>query len=210
VVFSPGVLTFQEFAKQETLPLATIQNAVLEFLRGRDDVVVFGAQAVNAYVHEPRMTQAIDLISPRAADFAEELREHLSSVFHIALRVREIGEGRGYRLYQVQKSGNRHLVDVRLVEALPATQRIADVLVIAPADLIATKVIAYQGRRGHPKSGTDWRDLAMLLLTFPELKRDPGPVTERLQALGVAQAVLDAWSDLVAQEIKPAEEEDEF
>jgi len=27
----------------ETLPLATIQDAVLEFLRGRDDAVVFGA-----------------------------------------------------------------------------------------------------------------------------------------------------------------------
>ena len=32
---------------QETLPLATIQDAVLEFLRGRKDVVVFGAQALS-------------------------------------------------------------------------------------------------------------------------------------------------------------------
>jgi hypothetical protein len=56
-MFDAGVLTFQEFLMREPLPLATIQNAVLEFLRGRDDVVVFGAQAVNAYVGEPRMTQ---------------------------------------------------------------------------------------------------------------------------------------------------------
>ena len=47
---------------QETLPLATIQDAVLEFLRGRTDAVVFGAQAVNAYVDEPRMTQDLSLI----------------------------------------------------------------------------------------------------------------------------------------------------
>jgi len=67
-MFSPGILTFQEFAMQEPLPLATIQEAVLEFLRGRDDVAVFGAQAVNAYVHEPRMTQDIDLLSPRSTD----------------------------------------------------------------------------------------------------------------------------------------------
>jgi len=40
----------------------------------------------------------------------------------------------------------------------------------------ASKVIAYQQRRGQPKSGTDWRDLALLLLTFPDLKRDAGPV----------------------------------
>jgi hypothetical protein len=203
-------VTFQEFAMQETLPLAAIQNAVLEFLRGRDDAAVFGAQAVNAYVSEPRMTQDIDLISPRAAEFAQELRDYLSQRFHIAVRVREIGEGRGFRLDQVQKPGNRHLVDVRPVSTLPAAQRIAEVLVIAPADLIAYKVVAYHQRRGHPKSGTDWRDLAMLLLTFPDLKRDPGPVTERLQAMSAAPDVLAVWKELVAQEIKPADEDDEF
>ena len=68
-----GVLTFQEFIMHETLPLATIQDAVLEFLRGRDDVVMFGTQAVNAYVKEPRMTQDIDLISVRAAELAQEI-----------------------------------------------------------------------------------------------------------------------------------------
>ena len=47
-MFNAGSLTFQEFIMSESLPLATIQEAVLEFLRGRDDAVVFGAQAVNA------------------------------------------------------------------------------------------------------------------------------------------------------------------
>ena len=61
----------------ESLPLATIQQAVLEFLQGRDDAVVFGAQAVNAYVNEPRMTQDIDLLSSRAEQFAQELRDYL-------------------------------------------------------------------------------------------------------------------------------------
>src|SRR5437660_1404300 len=129
-MFDAGVLTFREFATREPLPLATIQNAVLEFLRGRDDAVVFGAQAVNAYVSEPRMTQAIDLLSPRAAELARELCEHLRQQFQIAVRVRQIGESRGYRLFPVRKSGNRHLVDVRSVETLPSAQRIAQVLVI--------------------------------------------------------------------------------
>ena len=44
---------------RERLPLAQIQDAVLQFLAGRDDVAVFGAQAVSAYVDEPRMTQDI-------------------------------------------------------------------------------------------------------------------------------------------------------
>ena len=87
---------------REPLPLATIHDAVLEFLRGRDDVVVFGATAVNAYVAEPRMIQDIDLMSPRAAELAEELRGHISERFHIAFRVRLIGAGKGYRLFQIQ------------------------------------------------------------------------------------------------------------
>ena len=195
---------------REPLPLATLQKAVLEFLRGRDDVVVFGAQAVNAYVHEPRMTQDLDLLSTHAEGVAQELCAYLRQRFHIAVRIRRIGAGRGLRLFQVRKSGNRHLVDLRSVETLPLAERIAGVLVMAPAELIASKVIAYHHRRGQPKSGTDWRDLAMLLLTFPALKRDPGPVAERLQAEGAAPDVLAEWKALVALEIRPTEEDEEF
>ncbi len=79
---------------REQVPLATIHDAVLEFLRGRDDAVVFGAQAVNAYVGEARMSQDIDLISTRAVELAEELREHLSGRFHITVRESVIGAGK--------------------------------------------------------------------------------------------------------------------
>lgn len=195
---------------RETLPLATIQEAVLEFLRGRDDAVVFGAQAVNAYVQEPRMTQDIDLLSPRAEELAEELREHLSGRFHVALRVREIGDGKGWRVYQVQKHGNRHLVDLRQVDVLPSAQRIEDILVLSPAELIAAKVVAFRSRRGKPKSGTDWRDIAMLLLAFPELKNESSAVTKCLQDAGADQNVLAVWRELVSQEIVPPDEDEDF
>jgi len=66
-MFGDGSLTFQEFAMRESLPLATIHDAVLEFLRGRDDAVLYGAQAVNAYVYEPRMTQSSNPTLPRFA-----------------------------------------------------------------------------------------------------------------------------------------------
>ena len=194
----------------ESLPLATIQEAVLEFLRGRDDAVVFGAQAVNAYVPEPRMSQDIDLLSPRAAELAEELRTHLSDRFHVAVRVREVADGRGYRLYQIQKSGNRHLVDIRLVTSLPPSQRIAQVLVVSPEELIALKVIAYHMRRGQPKSGTDWRDIAMLLLAFPDLKISDGLVAERLQAENAGKEVMKLWQELVDQKIQTTDEDDGF
>ncbi|MEO1403674.1 MAG: hypothetical protein AAFV72_20850, partial [Cyanobacteria bacterium J06635_1] len=78
---------------QEPLPLATIQAAVLDFLRHRDDVVVFGAQAVNAWVNEPRMTQDIDLMSPRASELATEICALLSERFSIAVRIRDVKAG---------------------------------------------------------------------------------------------------------------------
>jgi hypothetical protein len=52
--------------------------------------------------------------------------------------------------------------------------------------------------------------LAILLLKLPDLKRDPGPVTDCLKAAGADPAVLAVWQDLVAQEIRPEDEEDEF
>ncbi|MEK6333972.1 MAG: nucleotidyl transferase AbiEii/AbiGii toxin family protein [Acidobacteriota bacterium] len=195
---------------REQLPLATIHDAVLEFLRGRDDAVVFGAQAVNAYVGEARMSQDIDLVSTRAVELAEELREHLSERFHIAVRVREIGAGKGYRLFQIQKPRNRHLVDLRTVESLPHAQRIEDVLVTSPPNLIAQKVISYHARRGQPKAGTDWRDLAMLLLTFPELKKEEGAVSDALRSMKADEEVLKAWNELVAQEIVQPDDDGEF
>lgn len=193
---------------REPLPLAMIHEAVLEFLRGRDDVVVFGATAVNAYVDEPRMTQDIDLMSTRAADLAEEMRQHLSEHFHIAVRV--IGAGKGYRLFQVQKTGNRHLVDLRAVESMPSFQLVDGIQVMSPAELIAHKVFSYNSRRGQPKAGTDWRDIAMLLLAFPELKTESGEVREFLQRLGSDESVLNEWKVFVDQEINIANEEDEF
>jgi hypothetical protein len=209
-MLNAGVLTFKEFVMREPLPLAAIHEAVLEFLRGRDDVVVFGATAVNAYVDEPRMTQDIDLLSTRAIDLAEEIREYLSERFHIAVRVRTVRGDKGYRLFQMQKTGNRHLVDVRPIASLPPSQSIEGVRVLAPKELIAYKVISYSSRRGKPKSGTDWRDLAVLLLTFPELKTESGAVSEILRSLGANDEVTNEWRDLVAQEIRLPDDDDEF
>lgn len=209
-MFNADTLTFREFRMNESLPLATIHSSVLEFLCDRDDVVLFGAQAVNAYVDEPRMTQDIDLLSNDAARLAEDLCTYLGLKFHIAVRIRQVAQGQGFRLYQLQKSGNRHLIDIRSVETLPPAERIAQILVVSPPELIANKVIAFYQRRGQPKSGTDWRDITMLLLAFPELKHDSGPVAERLLAAGASPEIMDTWHTFVAQEVIPAQEDDEF
>jgi hypothetical protein len=178
---------------------------VLEFLQGREDVVLFGAQAVNAYVSEPRMTQDVDLLSIRAKDIAEELRASLSEKFHIAVRVREVVKGKGFIIYQLRSEGNRHLVDVRAVETLPNTETIENIKVLSPVELIASKVISYHSRKGKPKAGTDYRDLGMLLLRFEALKKE---VTDLLQAKNVSEAVLETWAEIASQDFR-FEDEDE-
>ncbi len=203
------VLTFQEFAMHEPLPLSKIQGAVLEFLQGRDDAVLFGAQAVNAYVSEPRATQDVDIMSTRAKELAEELREHLSDTFHIAVRVREISD-KGLRIYQVRKDGNRHLVDVRIENELPETQIIEQIRVLTPVELIVSKVISYQSRRGKPKSGTDWRDLAMLLVRFPELKLADGEVARILSFRNAGENTIKFWDDLVQQDFSIEDEDNDL
>src|SRR5262249_10681263 len=164
-MFGDGSLTFREFVMREPVPLAAIHDAVLEFLRDRDDAVLYGAQAVNAYVDEPRMTQDVDIASIRGEELASELRTFLNKRFHIAVRVRDIREGLGYRVYQVQKPKNRHLVDVRPVDALPPAKRVRKVLVVTPPELIANKVISMTDRKHKAKGLIDQADLYRLLLT---------------------------------------------
>ena len=101
-MFGDGSLTLREFAMREPHPLASIHDATLNFLRNRDDAVLFGAQAVNAYVDEARMTQAVDILSTPARELAEELREYLAKTFNIAVRIRDVAEGKGFRLYQMR------------------------------------------------------------------------------------------------------------
>jgi hypothetical protein len=81
---------------------------------------------------------------------------------------------------------------------------------MAPAELIASKVRSFYRRRAQPKSFTDRRDIAELLLQFPELKESTGPVTDALRATGAEPELLTAWQQLVAQEIQPPNEDDEF
>ena len=195
---------------KEPLPLARVQDAVLEFLRNRDDAVLFGAQAVNAYVDEPRMTQDVDILSTRARDLAEELRAHLAKTFMIAARVRDVAGGNGFRIYQLRQPKNRHLVDVRQVISFPPTQVISDVRVPVPEDLIAQKVLSVSVRSAQPKGDTDRRDLKVLLLEYPQLKQETGPVLERLRANGANEQALSEWKRLVAMEIEAPGEADEF
>ena len=203
-------LTFREIVMNDPLPKGTIQQAVFDFLKDHEDAAIFGAMAVNAYIDERRMTEDVDVVSSRARELADDLRQYLSERFKIAVRVRVVRSGIGFRLYQIMKPANRHLVDVRSVASLPPAQRIDGVLVVTPVEVIAGKVISYVHRKGKPKSFTDRRDLAHMLLKFPELKEPHGLVEESLLARAADDESLAFWYALVAEEILPEEEDDEF
>jgi hypothetical protein len=160
-LFGDGVLAFREFTMKERVPLATIQAAILGLLRSREDAVLAGAQAVNPYCDEPRMTQDVAILSSNARALADAILDEIAGRFHLAIRVRELGSERDYRVFQVRKPSNRHLVVIRSVEALPPAKRIGGILVVMVPELIARKLLAYRRRKGQPKSGTDWRDLAV-------------------------------------------------
>lgn len=190
----------------ESLPLAKIHDAVLQFLRKRDDAAIFGAQAVNAYVDEPRMTQDVDILSTRGAALAEDLRSHLAEQFRIAVRIRTIGDGQGFRINQLREPKNRHLADVRQVDELPPTQLISEIRVPLPEESIVQKLISMSRRRGQPKADTDRRDVKVLLNAFPDLKTAEGAVSKRLQTLDADESTLREWLDLVSMEIQADDE----
>jgi len=190
----------------ETVPLAAIQEVILQFLCDRDDAALFGAQAVNAYVDQPRMSQDVDILALDAVNLAEELRSLLHSKFHIAVRVRSVAKGNGYRVYQARKPSNRHLADIRQVMNLPPCQRIERVFVPRPEELMSQKIISMVSRSKTAKGMTDIADLRRLLLTFPDLKKEQGSVHQALTLAGASPSAMMAWQKMVAEEIEVEDE----
>jgi hypothetical protein len=207
VLLTDAPLTFREFVTHEEVPLATIFREVLAFLAGRTDAVLFGAQAVNAYCEPERMTHDVDVLATRAADLAEQLRALLADRLGIAVRVREVGAGLGFRVYQVRKPSSRHLVDVRQTATLPSSQAFAAVQVATPVELVAMKLVSMMRRAGRPKAGTDLVDVQRLLLAFPGLKAEHGAVAERLGAMNVSESVMLRWQEIARASVEPDEDE---
>jgi len=56
----------------------------------------------------------------------------------------------------------------------------------------------------------DWRDIAVLLLKFPELKTESGPVTKILTDRGIGSEILSAWHEIVAEDIRLEDEDDDL
>jgi hypothetical protein len=205
VLLGDAPLTLREFMTDEPVPLATIFREILSFLATREDSVVFGAHAVNAYCEPERMTADIDVLCTAASRLADDVCTLISDRFRIAVRVREVVPG-GFRVYQLRKPKNRHLVDVRQVAQLPPFREIGRVRVVEPAELAAMKSIAIAARKGQEKGLSDRLDLHRLLRAFPELRAETGPVPARLAAVGADPAALAAWREVVQAPLEVLDE----
>jgi hypothetical protein len=194
----------------EALPIYRVQEAIFEFCRERPDVVVFGAQAVNLYVSQPRMTQDVDLLCVAPAEVATALARRLGDHFHIATRVRELRPGKAYRVFQVRSEGNRHLAGVRLAEfALDDSIEREGIRYVSLPILIALKVGALVKRRLAPKGATDLADLRRMLLAHPDLRQEQGVVASAIRLVGGGKEELRQWYGLVAEPPVSDEETDE-
>ena len=162
-----------------------------------------GAQAVNAYVDTPRMTEDIDIMAIDGERVCNDLRSAPHDQFHIAVRVRSLAGDRGLRIEQVRKPENRHLVDVRQVDSLPPHQHINNLAIVTVGELIAPKIISMSARPHTLKGLTDEADLSRLLLKFPEVKSSGSPINGFLTRLGASQKALDVWENPKSREIRP-------
>src|ERR1700679_152849 len=196
--------TLREHMTSSRVRLADIHRAVAELLSGRRDAVVFGAQAVNAYVDEERMTSDIDVMSTNAEELAEEIRAYLSRKFYISVRVRTMTKrGAGFRVYQVLKPKNRSLVDVRQESHLPGSVSRGGVQIAEPIELIVLKIKSYAARRNQIKGDTDRVDIRRMLLTFPKLRKLDGEITGKLLKDKVSDTVLEIWYGFVKERLEP-------
>ena len=189
-------LTLHEFNQIMDVSLSDIQRSLLTFLQKRSDVVIFGAYAVNAYLKpsEVRMTTDIDIQALQGQLLVAQISDRLRQEFYIATRSREVKSNQAWRIYQVLKSGNRHLVDIRQVDRLPEFEVINQIQVLSPLELIISKIISAYARQNQPKGFSDLRDLYSLILTFPQL-------VNQIKIPSENERIRDFWNDVQLQQI---------
>jgi hypothetical protein len=61
---------------------------------------------------------------------------------------------------------------------------------------VAMKVCAFARRRLTPKGATDLADLRRLLLAYPDLRSESGPVADALKTVSGTPEAVKAWIEL--------------
>lgn len=212
------MLSLSEYIMQEPLPLAVLHEAILDFCRGREDVCVFGAQALSRHTGVRRMTQNVDIMAEQPETCAHDLAKYLTSRYphQMAARVRVIRRDDrvlGYRVYQQrseERGGNRHLADIRILDVPRAALSVENGITYTSSKLtLAMKAIAATVRTNSLKRDQDRIDVRRLLLAMPSITAaDLEPLW---QALHTPAAVRDTFEQLRLSIASSAETEaDDF
>jgi hypothetical protein len=213
------MLTLSEYLVGEPLPLATVQEVILDFCRDRPDLCVFGAQALALHTGVPRMTQDVDLMAEDPEAVAVALAEHLAKRFpgQMAAQVRTVrrdGRVLGYRVFQkrsAQSGGNRYLADVRRLDVpRSALQTVEGVQFTGAALTLAMKVFAATARSNALKRDQDRVDAKRLVLALPALEAsDLEPLWSAMKAPAEVRATFETLS-AEARRSAPVDDEDDF
>lgn len=200
-----SMLSLREYVMQESLPLATVHEAILDYCRDRQDVCVFGAQASSLYAGVPRMTQDVDLMADAPEAVAHELAARLARRFphRMAACVRTVRRGErvlGYRVCQQrsdEQGGSRDLADVRVLDVPRAALSVENgVQYTGPRLTLAMKVMAATLRSNALKRDQDRIDARQLMLALRDVSAaDLEPLW---LALGAPSTVRRAFEELGA------------
>lgn len=188
--------------------LADVYRLSMSLLDERADAVLFGSHAVNLYVDPPRATADVDFMSTDAEGLAVELRDRLADRFHVAVRVRVVANGNGFRVYQARKppEKNRHLIDVRQVDELPNFRDVDGIRVVAPADLVLLKLASFVARRHTDKGISDRLDLHRMLIAFPQFRSPSSVVATRVR--DSSPGVQEAWREILSEPIERSDDDE--
>ena len=155
-------MTVREYLNKTEVTVETIQREVLDFISGRQDIVVIGAWGVNmhASLNDQRHTNDIDVVTVNAREIANLIASHLHQRLGIAARIRECKHV--FRVYRKLNGRTQHLVDILGSKTLPDHCSIGGIMVATVASLIKMKEFSEKQRSDPRKKLLDQADLISL------------------------------------------------
>ena len=150
-MFGDGEVTFHEFMMLVPLPVATTPDALLNFLRGRADAVLFWAQACNHVMSAHPRTPILP--SPRRS--AEELRRRGCP------RWSAFARSEGASTASTRRANPITTCHIRPTVAESAR---AKKLAVTPAELAGERRRARRSGGHQPRRSRDLTDLAHVLI----------------------------------------------
>lgn len=209
-MFGDGSLSFQEFIAKEPHPIWVVQDVIFEALENRVDVVMTGSHAVNAYVDEARWAEDVDVLARDTKAVAQQLADYIEARLPMELEVTHAVKRDALIVRQANRDRGRRFVHVHEVAEFPAYRVIQGVRVLEPAITVAHKMLTLARRWSSATAGIDRRDVAYMLLAFPEFKNMEGPVSDAFAELEASPKTMELWKEIVEAPLLPEDDDEGY